>query len=145
MAKIAIFEDDINDLVRRYNDLVRDNEVHVYLTDFIIPNASLLERVLDFLEKKGFRRENIHPNYGKKDSGVNFSHAEVVDADFYFLDGLQGYCFLEMEYYKLPVDKCYIVSDNYLIHDSAIHDIALEKRIKVVTLAEVSELVKKPS
>jgi len=105
MAKIEVYEDNLDDLIRRYGPLViAGHDVGACL--WSLRKTSTEERVA--LIEGGFRRV---------DDFLPQRREDVRGADFYFSDGLGG------EYLNLlkilPREKAFLVSGDPTIRDEA--------------------------
>jgi len=100
MAKIVIFEDSHMDIYYRYAKLIRgskEHEFHLY--------ALFHERNFDDMKSLGFK------------SITDGIHEDIIEADFYFIDGLEGDCFYLLR--RLPRKKTFLISgDPYLCKDA---------------------------
>ena len=105
MAKILVYEDNVDDLISRYSCLTSGHDVHVRWDSF-----RLGEFTYEALERVGFKRENI-TQYR--------DNPEEETADVFFLDGLKGMCINIIKHRHLPRDKTFIYSDDFGLTDAA--------------------------
>jgi hypothetical protein len=123
MAKIVIFEGGSFDTCFRYGFLVPNHDVHVYMLTryFNTERAHLVQN--------GFEKSQIYP-VGPKE--------EIISADIYFLDGLEGKC---LDFFpSLPKGKAFLVSGGLEIEAKVSH-----AGYQVASEGQVSQLVEKIS
>jgi len=101
MAKITVYEDDIDDLIDRYGALNKAHEVHVRADGNLCADLSEQWARSDLLAA-GFVGDRI---------GVWVrSQRQPEESDVYFLDGLKGGCFTLLG--QLPKDKTFLNTTN---------------------------------
>ena len=110
MAKIVVYEDSPTDAVIRYGPVARAHDVTVYIHNLssLFHNGKLSD-----LDASDFTDEGFDPDKIKQLQ----PEEPIEDADLYFVDGLQGYCFTQLE--KLPKSKTYLASGNIAIQSEA--------------------------
>jgi len=123
MAKVVIFEDGSLETCIRYGSLVADHDVHVYMLTHYFKGAR------SQLVEKGFEESQIYPE---------LPEGEIMPADIYFLDGLEGKC-LEI-FPRLPKEKAFLVSGN-----SRIVGRVQRAGFQVTSERQISRLVKEIS
>jgi len=94
MAKVMIYEDDVDGALGRYEDLIGKHEVHIRLD-------GLGDKAVRDLVSFGFPEGNIRDELGDPSQ---------ESADVYFVDGLNGKCFDVLS--KLPRDNSFLNSSN---------------------------------
>ncbi len=117
MAKVMIYEDEIESLVNRYSSLTKNHDVSVLMVGNIV---RFLDDDLEELGEKGFNTSKIkgvffanrigNPNWGEE-------YVEIPDADVYFTDGLSGDCFYILK--NLPKEKSYLITGDEVIEEKA--------------------------
>lgn len=126
MARIVIFEDNILETNLRYGTLVPQNDVHIFMESTHFEGAKL------FLARRGFTASQIYSRLPGKGE-------EIMDADIYFVDDLEGSC---MEFTdKLPKGRTFLVSRKPWIEQrwvDAGYNIASEKEVPEI-VAKLSE------
>lgn len=107
MAKVMVYEDDVNDLIRRYSGLTSSHDVHVrHSVEVKDPCSPLAEEwtaswVVKRFENNGFNVANFREGYDSPESEV---------ADVFFVDGLGGRGLSILE--RLPRDKAFLNTDS---------------------------------
>jgi len=117
MAKVVIFEDSIGLAIERYKRLVKDHDVHV----FMLIDRKDFDADLSLLIWNGFKETQVYPG---------ILDEEIMDADVYFVDGLEGKCFDLLP--RLPKEKTYLVTMNENYEERAVsegYNVALEREI----------------
>ena len=94
MSKVVVFEDGNIDACDRYGSLLENHDVHLFY--LVSPFRTLILR-----EIGGFKESQIYPEVPEK----------IMEADFYFTDGLNGKCFDILP--RLPRDKTFVVSGSF--------------------------------
>ena len=103
MARVMIYEDSKEDLIERYEDLPRLHDVSVRSLD----NRDWSVDEAPF-RKAGFDLSKIR-DYDPTE--------EIVGADIYFVDGLNGICFNILP--RLPRERTFLNTGHHSIRESA--------------------------
>ncbi|MBS3072685.1 hypothetical protein J4477_02540 [Candidatus Pacearchaeota archaeon] len=108
MSKVVIYEDSEEDLISRYGVLTKDHDVHVRHDPRGSFGPSSLRWDHESFKEYGFNPDNFMDGFGVP---------QDENADVYFLDGLNSYCFEILDH--LPKEKSFINTDSFSIEDEA--------------------------
>ena len=114
--RIAIVEDDFEDLIRVYARF-RENhtlDVHYIPPEDIIGDGYLVDGISKILQGAGFETTKLMVAKQNRQNGFYFSldRSLLTDPgiDFYIIDGLNGMAFSLISHYDLPRDRLGIIS-----------------------------------
>lgn len=108
MAKIAIYEDDVEDIISRYSKLNDEHNISLRIEQGM---RELRNRDLELLGDYGFSISDI-----KEYSEEELRNGEM-DTDIYFIGGLRGDWFNVARY--LPIGKVIVNSGDSMVREQA--------------------------